>query len=88
MIVKVSDKISIDFWEKKMDLFDRTSNDAGSLLEKRKYGLFDRPQQVIKKLYGFKKLTKVYTPVEFHFDENWGHFLFNNIVKHSFYEKF
>ena len=34
MIVKVSDKISIDFWEKKMDLFDRTSNDAGSLLEK------------------------------------------------------
>ena len=57
------------FLREKMDLFDRISNGTGSLLEKQKYGLLDRPQQVITKLYGFQKLTEVFTPVEFHFEE-------------------
>ena len=37
--------------------------------KKRKYGLFDRPQQVIRTLDGFKKLTNVFKPAEFYSEE-------------------
>ena len=35
---------------------------------------------------GFKKL-KVFKPVEFNFEEVLDHFIFHNIVKYRFYEK-
>ena len=40
------------------------------------------------KLYGFKKLTEVFLPEEFHFEEINGRFLFHSTIKHRFYEKF
>ena len=76
------------FSREKIRPFGHTADGAGSLLKKRKYGLFDRPQQVIRKLYGFKKLTEVFTPAEFHFEEIKGRFPFHNTIKHRFYEKF
>ena len=45
------------FSREKIRPFGHTADGAGSLLKKRKYGLFDRPQRVIRKSNGFKKLT-------------------------------
>ena len=55
---------------------------------KRKYRLFDRPQRVIRKYYGFKKLTKVFAYVEFIFNEISAFKIERNIEKRGFYEIF
>ena len=52
------------------------------------YGLFDRPQRVIRIKYGFKKLTEVFACVEFIFNEISALKIKYNIEKERFYENF
>ena len=55
---------------------------------KRKYGPFDRPPRVIRKLYDFKKLTEVFAYVEFIFNEISALKIERNTDKKRFYENF
>ena len=55
---------------------------------KRTYGLFDRPQRVIRKWYDFKKLIEVFACVEFIFNEISAIKIEHNIEKTPFYENF
>ena len=54
----------------------------------RKYGLFDRPHRVIRKSYGFEKLTQVFAYVEFIFNEISALKIERNTDKKRFYENF
>ena len=55
---------------------------------KRKYGPFDRPPRVIRKLYDFKKLTEVFACVELILNEILALKIERNIEKKRFYEIF